>query len=238
MAFNFFGTFTTGQFDRFRTFSKLQEQDLKSRISWLRAELNRVGVFTTTYDPDGRPLQFSASPSNSYAAKLMLAYKILGGWPEYEMLLKTRDMPVFKVRGTALDPDDHDSGSSTMYSNGRRERSGQRFDRDVGLKASKVKAWQLEVVKRKRESLEFKIKKALDYSDQISQEIAQLTTMTADDSRSLDSLFVAVDAIMFAPGKQTVLSDAEDVFGLTIGNKVDATSSDDYNSAEAKGNIK
>ena len=267
IAFNFYGTFSTGQFESFRNFSKLQEQDLAARILWLKAEVLRIGIFTTDYGQEvnvaqagvidfdvndkivgnqtllptsSHPIAFSVAPSNSYAAKLMLAYKILGGFPEREMLLKTRDIPVFKLRGTPLTnaSDDPDAGYSTMFSNGRRERSGQRFDRDTGVQVSKIKNWQLEVIKRKRESLEFKIKKALDYSDQIQEEILQLVTMLTDDNKSLSSLLVNVRVLMFAPGRQTVLEDEEDLFGLTIGQKVDPTVPGEWVEAPSKGNIK
>ena len=201
----------------------------------------RIGVFNTEYDEStGYPSSFSVAPDNSYAAKLMLAYKILGGFPEKEMLLKTRNIPVFKLTGTPLtnSGDNPDAGTSTIFSNGRRERSGQRFDRDTGVQVSKLKAWQLEVIKRKRESLEFKIKKALDYSDQIQEEILQLVTMATNDERSLSSLFVNVRVLMFAPGRQTVLDDSEDLFGMNIGQKVDPTVPGEWASAPSKGDIK
>lgn len=241
MAFNFYGTFTTGQFSKFRDFSKLQEQDLKRRISWLKSELLRVGIFNTQYDPEtNRPVRFSVAPATSYAAKLMLAYKILGGMPEHEMLLRTRDKPVYKVTGVPLsnDPQNPDSGYSSEFSNGRNQRSNQRFDRDLGVKVNKIKKWQLEIIKRKRESLEFKIKKALDYSDQLSEEIVMLQNMVNDESRSLDSLVTDAKVLMFVAGAQTVLDDVLDFWGIKIGKKVDPTVPGDLDSAEAKGSIK
>lgn len=241
MAFNFAGTFSTGQFDSFRTFSKLQEQDLKRRISWLKADLLRVGVFSTQYDPETNlPVLFSVAPSNSYGAKLMLAYKILGGFPEMEMLLRTRDIPVFKVRGVPINNDqsDPDAGQSFEYSNGRRQRSGMRFDRDMCVKVDKIKNWQLEVIKRKRESLEYKIKKALDYSDQVSEEIKHLSSMVDPEGNNLDSFFMNARVLMFAAGTMNVVDNALDVFGLSIGSEVDPVVEGSWDSAPAVGGRK
>lgn len=241
MAFNFQGTYTTGQLEKLKYFSKLQEQDLRNRIAWLQADLLRVGVFSTEYDDQtGYPVLFTVFPDNSYAAKLMLAYKILGGNPEQEMLLRTRDKPVFKTRGTPVTSDvtDLGAGVSIDYSNGRRQRSSQRFDRDLGFKIDRIKKWQLEAIKRKREILEFKIKKALDLSDQISEEIKLLQSMIEDESRSLDAIITEAVSIQFKPGTQTVLNDDQDIFGLGIGGKVDPTIPGDWDSAPAKGSIK
>lgn len=237
MAFNFYGTFTTGQYNKYMYFSKLQEQDLKKRVSWLQSELLRVGVFTTTYDEDQRPVSFTVNPFNSYGAKLLLAYKILGGVPEEEMLLRTRDQAVFLTQGTDIntDPEDLDSGGSTEYTNGRLFRGTIRFDRDLGIQVAKTRKWQLEAIKRKRESLEFKIKKALDLSDQLQQEIDMLTGMIEEPSKSLDFMNATVAGFMFRDGAMNVVQNMLDIWGLKIGNQADVTLREDFESSEAKG---
>ncbi|OPZ34982.1 MAG: hypothetical protein BWY99_02377 [Synergistetes bacterium ADurb.BinA166] len=223
MAFNFYGVFTSGQFDELEAFSRIQGKDIKDRIAWLSAAAQRNGLFRTEYDPEtGYPLSFTVSPSTSYGAKLMAAYRILGGVPERDMLLRTSDDPVFLTRGSNVSKSTPDStvegGYSDLYSNGRRYRGNQRFDRDIGIQVDKLKRWQLEAVKHKREHLEFKIKRALDYTDQLLNELALLRSMVADGSESsVDQQITNLVGLFYTPGRANVIDDSEDKFGLDIG---------------------
>jgi len=229
MSFNFFGTFTTGQFNEFVDFSKIQEQDIKDRIAWLRRQLDLNGAFSTEYDDeDTIPVSFSCGPPYSYGAKLLQAYKILGGRPESDMLLRTSDKPVYLTRGVNISDDNPTSGYSDMFSNGRRFRGNQRFDRDIGLKVQRLKTWQLEIVKRKREHLEFKIKRCLDYSDQLEIEIKNLEKMIDDSTeRSVDMQVASIQGDMFTPGSMNVI-ESDDCFGLNIGKVGDKTNPRDF----------
>ncbi len=249
MAFGFFGTFTTAQLDLLRTFSKYQEQDLKKRAEWLRAELGRVGDFTTLHDDDDvYPTEFSATPG-SYADKLLTAYKILGGDPIRDMLLRTSDKAVFKKRGSdpAENPGDPTAGYATEFSNGRKDRGNLRFDASVGTKVNRLKAWQLEVVKHKREHLEYKIKRALDLSSELKSEIAVLESMMAEDdgivslneqnqvvrTGGVDFLHTEIYAEASLPGSLGVI-DSPDQHGLAIGPVADTAVQSDIDTADAR----
>lgn len=156
----------------------------------------------------------------------MLAYRILGGVPERDMLLRTSDDPVYLTRGTNITRPNDESpvvgGYSDIYSNGRRYRGNQRFDRDLGIKVEKLKKWQLEAIKHKREHLEFKIKRALDYSDQILTEKKILEAMIADGSAtSVDQQITDLLAMFYTPGRANVIDDPFDKFGLNIGRPGD-----------------
>lgn len=237
MAFSFSGTFTSGQWEAFKAFTRIQAIDLNLRRTCLQKDLGRVGIFSTEYDNDGRPVSFSAL-AGSYAAKLLDAYRILGGVPEKDMLLRTSDQPVFLTRGTSMltvpEEGTVDGGYSDVFSNSRRYRGGQRFDRDLGLKVEKVKSWQLEAVKRKREHLEFKIKRALDHSDQIQREIAKIDKLLADGSGNVDDQILGVELVMSTPGAANVVDDVDDVFGLAIGRVADMTYDDAARVAQAE----
>lgn len=234
--FNFFGTFTTGQYNEFTAFLAVQKADLKARKAWLSAQLDRNGHFSTDYDdatklpmpfdPETGTGGFTCSPANSYGAKLLEAYRILGGVPEDDMLLRTSDDPVFLLSGTEDDPDDETSGYSTVYSNGRVDRGGTRFDRDLGLKVMRLKLPFLEVIKHKRERLEFKIKRALDYSDQLESEIASIDALLSDGPGSLDDLLSKVGSTMAEFGSFGVVDDEDDKYGLRIGRLADVTFDD------------
>ncbi len=186
------------------------------------------GIFVTEYDGPN-PVSYSAS-AGSYAWKLLAAYRVLGGVPERDMLLRTSDKPVFKTKGTNIRQPDAGvttGGFSDMYSNGRRDRGTQRFDRDLGLTVEKLKNWQLEAIKAKRERLEFKIKRALDYSDQLQNEIVVLMSVLDETSpSSFDSQVVGVETQMQTPLSTNVVDNLEDVFGLAIGKPGDLSYGD------------
>lgn len=228
MAFSFFGTFTTGQWESFLAFARIQRVELELRRTWLQKQLSMNGIFVTEYDGP-TPVKFSAS-AGSYAAKLLSAYRVLGGVPERDMLLRTSDKPVFKTKAqniSSTTAGQTNGGFSDVYSNGRRDRGTQRFDRDLGLRVERLKAWQLEAIKRKREALEFKIKRALDYSDQLQKELDVLAAVLDEESRySFDGQVVAVETQMVAPETMNVVQDLDDVFGLSIGKPGDLSQPD------------
>lgn len=238
MSFNFSGTFTTAQFQELATFAHIQDRDIKDRVAWLRTELLHVGVFTTLYDrATNLPVRFSVSPPGSHGEKLLRAYKILGGVPESDMLLRTSDKPVYLTHGTSVssDPENPTSGYSDVYSNGRRHRGTQRFDRDLGIRVEQFKAWQLEAIKRKREHLEFKIKRALDYSDQLQIEDALLSGMLdARANKSVEDQITRINQLMFRPGAMNVVQDVSDKFGLNIGRPGDKTVQSDLDQSVAE----
>lgn len=157
---------------------------------------------------------FDCQPSRSYGAKLLLAYKILGGIPERDMLLRTSDKPVFLKKGVNSSPTDPDSGYSREFSNGRTLRGTQRFDRSIGMRVEALKKWQLEAIKRKREHLEYKIKRALDYSDQLTRERDALEGLV---DGGVSDLVSEIYKIMLTPGAMNVVDDPDDGFGLGVG---------------------
>jgi hypothetical protein len=220
MAFNFFGVCSSGQWLVFKAFALVQKVELQLRRMWLQKEISKIGTFVTTYGDDFMPQEFIATPHNSYAAKLMEAYKILGGVPERDMLLRTLDQPVFLTSGVGISKSDDDGvsgGYSDVFSNGRRFRGGQRFDRDLGLTFDKLKKWQLEAVKHKREHLEYKIKRALDYSDQLQLELNQIEILLGDGTGSVDDQILQIELAINTPGSMTVVDNPDDIFGLSVG---------------------
>jgi hypothetical protein len=201
-------------------------------VAWLSSALQRNGIFTTIYNPQTNlPVSYSANPG-SYAAKLFTAYRALGGVPEVDFLLRTMNMPVFLTRTDNISPNEGSnptSGYSDVFTNGRRIRGGQRFDRDIGVQVQKLKTPFLEPIKRKREHLEFKIKRALDYSDQLQSEIDTINILLDTTSNAtVDDQIRTVQQYMFRTGSQNVISDLSDIFGLNIGRIMDVTNPTDY----------
>jgi hypothetical protein len=222
VAFSFYGTFSLGQWESFKAFSRIQRLDLEIRKAYLQKQRVMHGIFTTEYD-GFVPKSFTAN-AGSYAAKLLEAYRILGGFPERDMLLRTMDKPVFLTRGTNISTDPNakvQGGFSDTYSNGRRYRGDQRFDRDLGLRVDRTKSWQLDAIKAKRERLEYKIKRALDYSDQLQAQIDIIDKTLGSGLKGFDDQIVSIELEMNKPETSHTTSDEDDIFGLFIGRPVD-----------------
>jgi hypothetical protein len=219
-------------------FSKIQERDLAARIKWLGSQLLKNGIFTTEFDPQtSMPTSYLVDGPNSYGYKLFSAYRALGGNPERDFILRTSDKPVFLTRGKNISSDNTDTtaGYSDTFTNGRRVRGEQRFDRDLGLAVDKLKVWQLESIKRKREHLEFKIKRCIDYSDQLQSEINLLTNLNDPESgKTVDDLTLNIDLIQNITGAMNVVQDLEDIFGYDIGRPKDVTLVSDYDGEDAE----
>lgn len=244
MAFSFYGTFTTAQWDELREFGKIQKVELLSRKSWLQKMLSNNGIFVTNYDENGYPIEMMDDESpgfncneGSYGKKLLDAYRMLGGHPERDMLLRTREDAVHLVAGQNLTSGGGTAsgGFSDMYSNGRRNRGTMRFDRDLGVKMDRFKSWQLDAIKQKRERLEFKIKRCLDYSHQIQNEIDFIDSLLGinKDGSGVDELIHSVEAEISKEGVMSVINNPNDKFGLNIGRIGDLTFADALDEAAA-----
>jgi hypothetical protein len=238
MAFNFYGTFTTGQWEELRQYALIQAPDIGARIAWLQREQATVGLFSTQYNSDNTPLSFTVTPATSHGAKLLQAYRALGGFPERDFLLRTSDDPVYLMPGPPIDTDDASGtaqlGFSDSFSNGKQYRGNQRFDRDLGYPMEQFKKWQLESIKRKREHIEFKIKRALDYSDQLQIEIDLLTAMISPGTTNdVQGQIANLVTLFHRPGAMNVLEDLADIFGFNIGRPGDTSAPNTIVEADA-----
>src|SRR3989344_9243180 len=197
MAFNFYGVCSVQQFNALKAFVEIQKTDLEARKAYLESQQSRVGTYITTYDEaTGDPISFVPLPK-SYAEKLIQAYKILGGIPEQDFMLRDKNNIVFLNRGTPIMETETDvvDGTSETYSNNRRDRGRIRFDYQVGQSMNRIKEGFLESIKRKWEQLEFKIKRCLDYSDQLGKEIELIDKLLDDtNDRSLSNMIASMES--------------------------------------------
>lgn len=169
---DFLGTFNRSQFERLVAFARSQLTSIESRILHLQAERGRIGVLTFTFGADHVPEKVTANPSDSYLGKLLAAYEVLGGNPFFDLRTRNRDQPVFVVRGTEDNPAVTMSNGEPIPSKGFQD------------------AFSAELIRALREPfeqaidfrccfLERKIRRALDYSDELANEVIKLQTMQA-----------------------------------------------------------
>jgi hypothetical protein len=178
MSFDFNGTFNKSQFDRFVAFARAQVPLIDQRIIHLTAELNRIGVYVMRFDK-GIPIGFVASPADSYLGKLTSAYEVQGGDPFYDLQIRLMADPVFLIKGSEYK-------SPTMMSNGEPKTAPGLADAESANLMAKARGWVDESLRHNRDRLEHKIRRVVDYGDQLNAEISALnlirSAVTVDGS--------------------------------------------------------
>lgn len=161
------GSFTKSQFDRLADFATKQAGDIDARIQHLTAEQFRIGVISLKYDK-GTVVAYKGDSDTSYIGKLVMAYQVLGGDPYHDLQIRQKDtQPLFLLRGD-------ETSSPKRMSNGRVVGTEALADAPSAVLVQRLKGWMSESMRYKRESLEHKIRRAMDYSDQLGDEIKLL----------------------------------------------------------------
>lgn len=167
MSFEFLGTFNRTQFGRFLAFVRSQVPVLDSRIVHLNAEIARVGELTFTFDNENLPVQVTAT-DGSYLAKLLAAYLVQGGNPFLDLRTRNRDQAIFVVQGTASQEAQYMSNGEPLPQKGLQDAYSAELIRSL-------REPFLETLHLRFGSLERKIRRALDYSDELRKEVTVLS---------------------------------------------------------------
>lgn len=175
MAFSFGGTFTVSQFKRFEEYVLAQVQHIDARIAHLKAERDRVGQLSIAYDKNGNPTHIASDEQHTYLGRLFGVYEALGGNVEFDLQVRSAAQPIFRIPGDATKP-------SQLLSNG--EVLGHRGlgDAESALTIQAMRKWVDQDLFRRRESLERKIRRAIDYAEQLTTEISELQTLKGVES--------------------------------------------------------
>lgn len=211
MAFDHLGTFNKSQFERFLAFSRSQLPLVDGRLAHLQAEVTRVGSVMFRYT-NGVPQGFAATPTTSYLFKLLAAYEVLGGNPFIDLRVRLKSDPVFKVKGT-------EATDSQIMSNGEVVGAKGLSDSPTAELMHEGKAWLSDTLKYRYDGLERKIRRAVDYSDQLKTEIATLKTITkaASVTGSLEYIAAQVNQFLADQNYRAVFDDGgADKFGFTV----------------------
>lgn len=181
MAFQFLGTFTVSQFKRFEAYVRAQKQLVDARIAHLKAERDRIGGLAIAYDKDGNPTHVTSDEQHTYLGRLLGAYEVLGGSVEFDLQVRSSAQPVFRVPGDITRP-------AQLLSNGEVIANEGLGDAASATTIQAMRKWVEQDLLRRRESLERKIRRAIDYSEQLNAEIAELQLMKGSENEegSLD----------------------------------------------------
>ena len=201
MAHDFKGTFNTSQLNRFVAFARAQKADLVGRIVHLTAEQQRIGALSFAYDQNGIPTTYVPEDS-SYIGKMVAAYEVLGGDPFYDLNIRTRSQAVFLIAGDETKP-------GQVMSNGEILGLPGKADAVSGELMDNMRLWVDDALDYKREYLERKIRKAVDYAEQIGDEITYLTLVAgaADVDGSFDNVVGAMTQLLNDPNYRAIYDD-------------------------------
>lgn len=211
MAHDFLGTFNRSQFSRFVAFARSQLTLVSGRISHLEAEISRIGVLTFRYEK-GVPLGFAASPSTSYLAKLLGAYEVLGGNPPADLRVRLRTDPVFVVRGT-------EDAAPQYMNNGEVIGAKGLADGTTAELMHSAREWLYDTLRYRFEGLERKIRRSVDYADQLQLELQklQIIQLSATTSGSLEAIASQIEQLFGDLNYRAIFDDSgSDPYGLNI----------------------
>ena len=202
MAYNFQGTLTATQFARFKIYVRNQVQLIDARIAHLKAERDRIGDLAFAYDSGGLPTAYANDPPMTYCGKLFGAYEALGGDVEFDLQVRSTSQPVFLLKGD-------ETRSPQLMSNGEVLCVGGLSDAESALYMQKIRGWVESDLQRRRESLERKIRRAIDYAEQLDTEINELELLkaSADTDGSLEFYIKEMDALANDPRYTAVTND-------------------------------
>jgi hypothetical protein len=207
MAFDFLGTFTGSQFTRFQTFLQAQLAQVSDRINHANAELNRIGAVAFTYDSGGIPQMMNngAVPGGvaPYATKLLFCYEALGGDAQFDLQTRLMNQPVFRLTGD-------ETHMPQQMSNGEIIGKPGLSDGETATAMQQARSWVQDMLTYRREILERKILRAMDYADQLTAEVAQLQTIqaSAQTNGSLAFLIANIQSFIANPNYQAASNDS------------------------------
>jgi hypothetical protein len=212
MAHDTLGTFNKSQFDRFMAWARSQLPLVDARILHLEAEKARIGTVIFAFDQEKKPVGYRSKPAESYLGKLLAAYEVLGGDPFTDLQIRLRTAPVFLERGS-------ETKAPERMSNGEIVGARGKSDGPSALLMQAAKGWLADTIQYRFNSLERKIRRALDYSDQLQAEIdnLKLLQLLPNVEGSLENIATQVTQLLSDPQYRAIFDDGGgDPFGRTI----------------------
>jgi hypothetical protein len=207
------GTFNRSQWERLYAYARGQLAYVDGRILHLAAEQQRIGFLQFSFDSAGKPTGYSTgSPGvSTYIGKLMSAYEVLGGDPFFDLQVRSMANPVHFLKGTH-------SSSAKVLSNGEPLPQQGKADAPSGNAVRGVKVWLADALAR-RSKLERKVRRALDYSDSLTEEMAQLQLVRRGVEVEGSLLYLAneIDRLISDPSYRAIADDkGQDPFGKFV----------------------
>lgn len=214
MAFDWLGTFNRSQFERFAQYAREQRVMVENRIAHLTYEQMRIGFLQFSYDPAGKPIAYSTGSNGAgptYIGKLMGAYEAMGGDPFFDLQVRPMSDPVYYMQGT-------ETAAAKVMSNGEPIPGKGLADAPSANLLMQMRSWLGPSLDR-RAQLERKIRRMLDYSDQLGAEVNELRLIQGglEDQGSLENIISAVSQLLTDPNYRATGEDnGADPFGKFV----------------------
>lgn len=209
MAYEFLGTFNRSQFNDFLAFARSQLPYATARIRFLTSESNRIGTVAFKFN-DGVPEGYAATPEESYLGKLLAAYEVLGGNPFLNLRIRQRSQTVYIIQGSETTPAQFTSSGEVVGGRGL-------MDGPTAELMRVAKSWVNETLQARFNRLERKIRRAMDYRDQLQREIAELEViqLAAETRGSLEFIASQINEFLDDSNYRAIYDDqGADRFGL------------------------
>ena len=230
MAFEFLGTFNRSQFERFVAFARTQLTGVGGRIAHLVYERNRLGALSFEYASGGNPVKYTVSGTKTtYIGGLVAAYEVLGGNVLRDLQVRSQSQAVHVLPGSETAPPMFMSNGEAIAGKGLGDALSAEHIRQL-------KAWMAAPIHYRREYLERKIRRALDYAEQLDTELDLLMAVTAAKTQegSLEFVVAAINQLISDYNYRIIYDDkAQDVDGRLTCAPLLPYSKTDANSAVA-----
>lgn len=195
--FDFLGTFTEKQSAALFAFAEARLPNVTPRLAFIKSEIERLGWIRYEFNSEGERVNYSIEPVNSMLAKYARAYEYYGG-DLTSLQIRSRGDWIYLQKGV-WDLDENKAYAGGTPSKTEPYQSGNRHLNDTApaIAVAKVKDWLIPAIKR-REDLEFRIKRTVDLSDQYIEEVVKLVLRSSGAEtiahlRSEVDLFIASD---------------------------------------------
>jgi len=212
VAHDFLGTFNRSQFERFIAFARSQLPYVVARRNHLSAELARVGQIVFQFDAGGIPLGYAGDPPDSYMGKLLAAYEVLGGDPFKDLRIRVRTQPIFIVRGD-------ETTDAQVTSGGEPLGGGGLLDSPTAGLMQIGRGWLADTMQARFNRLERKIRRSMDYADQLNTELIDLEKIkqVAEVAGSLEYVAEQIGQFIGDRGYRAIYDDkGKDALGQKV----------------------
>ncbi len=209
MAFDYLGTFNRSQWEQFLAFARSQLPYANARIRFLSLEISRIGTVSFKYT-EGVPQGYAANPPESYLGKLLSAYEVLGGNPFQNLRIRQKSQTVYIVQGDETTPAQFTSSGEVVGARGL-------MDGPTAELSRAARNWVDDTIQARFNRLERKIRRAMDYSDQLQREITELGVIqrAAETTGSLEYIASKVGEYLKDNNYRAIYDDGgSDPFGL------------------------
>jgi len=200
VAFEWLGTFNRSQFTRLADFARAQLVAVEDRLVHLVAEQTRVGSITMLFNV-GDPQGYVADP-DSYIGRLVAAYEVLGGDAFLDLHIRLVSDPVFALKAD-------ETSAPQLYSSGEVKAGPGLADAPSATQVANLRGWIDDTLQYRKDYLERKIRRALDYADQLQAEVDRLTrvTQSVDADGSVENIIAQVEQLISDPGYRAIQDD-------------------------------